>query len=89
VRWAEISASIGICVQIEVPNIEIDFLNIGEADHVLPQVFLVLVIVFSLETLREVGIVSELEDLVSRDERAIVVDESDIVALDVPPRPGY
>ena len=41
------------------------------------------------EILRKVGVVSELEDLASRDERAIVVDERDVVSLDVPPRPIY
>jgi hypothetical protein len=34
-------------------------------------------------------VVSELEDLASRNERAIVVDERDVIALDVPPRPVY
>jgi len=60
VRWAEISASLGICVPFEVPNVHIDFLNIGEEGHEPPQAFLVLATVFSPETLRKVGIVSEL-----------------------------
>ena len=41
------------------------------------------------EILRKVGVVSELEDLASRDERAIVVTERDVVALDLLPRPVY
>ncbi|WP_161781689.1 hypothetical protein [Halorubrum coriense] len=45
--------------------------------------------VLSPEVLRKVGVVSELEDLPSRDERAIVVDERDVVAFDVPACPVY
>jgi hypothetical protein len=39
--------------------------------------------------LRKVGVVSELDDLTYRDERAIVVDERDVVSFDVPSRPVY
>jgi len=45
--------------------------------------------VLSPEILRKVGVVSELENLPPRDERPIVVDERDVVAFDVPPRPIY
>jgi hypothetical protein len=45
--------------------------------------------VLSPEILRKVGVMSELEDLSPRDERAIVVDEPDVVSLDVPPRAVY
>ncbi|MDB2294658.1 hypothetical protein PM085_20925, partial [Halorubrum ezzemoulense] len=77
---------------VEFLNVDVDLLNIGEEGHVLPRAFLVPATVFNVlspEILRKVGVMSELEDLTPRDERAIVVDERDVVSLDVPPRSVY
>jgi hypothetical protein len=77
---------------VEFLNVDVDFFNIGEEGHVLPRAFLAPATVFNVlspEILRKIGVMSESEDLSPRDERAIVVDERDVVSLNVPPRPVY
>jgi hypothetical protein len=76
---------------VECLYVDIDFLDISEEGHVLPRAFLVPATVYNVlspEILRKVGRVSELRTWLPAT-NALVVDERDVVALDVPPCPVY
>jgi len=92
---SEALGAIGLVVVdecVEFLDIDIDLLDISQEGHILPGTLIVPATVINVllpEILCKVRVVSQLKDVTSRDEPAIVVHERDIVALDVLPRAVY